>query len=177
MWTGALARSLGVGAWPTVIYSSRSRACPGLNPGSSPFGIAPGPDGNLWFGDDGSTPAIGRIGTAAAPSNSFSFGKLKRNKRKGTAILTVIVPGPGTLALRGRGLVKQRLRGATRPASALARAVSAAGKVKLKIRSKGKKKRKLHHIGSVKVKARVTFTPTGGTPKTKAKRIKLVKRR
>ena len=37
------------------------------------------------------------------PSNAFSFGKVKRNTRKGTATLTVIVPGPGTLVLTGGG--------------------------------------------------------------------------
>jgi len=29
----------------------------------------------------------------------------------------------------------------------------------------------------VKVKAKVTYTPTGGNPNTKAKRIKLIKKR
>src|SRR5207248_11681413 len=33
----------------------------GLNAGGSPAGIAPGPDGNLWFTDRGTTKAIGRI--------------------------------------------------------------------------------------------------------------------
>ena len=33
----------------------------GLNAGSNPKGIAPGPDGNLWFTDTGTTAAIGRI--------------------------------------------------------------------------------------------------------------------
>jgi hypothetical protein len=33
----------------------------GLNPGSKPYELVEGPDGNLWFTDDGSTPAIGRI--------------------------------------------------------------------------------------------------------------------
>jgi hypothetical protein len=110
------------------------------------------------------------------PSNAFSFGKLKRNKRKGTATLTVIVPGPGTLMLRGKGLVKQRPAGASGAARAVAKAVSAAGKVKLRIKSKGRKQRKLNRTGKVKVKANVTYTPTGGDPSTKTKRIKLIKR-
>jgi hypothetical protein len=38
-----------------------------------------------------------------SPSNAFSFGKLKRNKRRGTATLIVLVPGPGELALTGKG--------------------------------------------------------------------------
>ena len=88
----------------------------------------------------------------------------------------MIVPGPGTLGLSGRGIVKQRGTGASRATGALAKAVSAAGKVKLKIRSKGKKKRKLNHSGTVKLKAKVTYTPTSGTPNTRFKRVKLVKK-
>lgn len=80
----------------------------GLNPGSGPRLITAGPDGNMWFTDNGdTTAAIGRIGTAPPPSSSFAFGKLRRNKRRGTATLTVEVPGPGTLALSGRGLVQE----------------------------------------------------------------------
>ena len=38
------------------------------------------------------------------PSNTFSFGKLKLNKRRGTATLVVRVPGPGSLLLSGAGV-------------------------------------------------------------------------
>ncbi len=46
----------------------------GLNPGSSPggnsafapYGIAPGPDGNVWFLDNGTTKAIGRVSPSGA---------------------------------------------------------------------------------------------------------------
>jgi len=58
----------------------------------------------------------------------FSFGKLKRNKRKGTATLSVNVPGPGTLVLAGKGLVKKRP--GERARRAIAKAVSATGTVK-----------------------------------------------
>lgn len=42
------------------------------------------------------------------PSNAFRFGKLIRKKRKGTARLAVILPGPGALSLRGKGLAPVR---------------------------------------------------------------------
>jgi hypothetical protein len=121
------------------------------------------------------------IGTASPypppPSNAFSFGKLTRNTKTGTATLIVSVPGPGKLALSGNGVVKQRPAGGdTRGAKGVAKVVSAAGKVKLKVRSKGKKKRKLNRTGRLKLKAKVTYTPTGGDPNTKAKRIRLIKR-
>lgn len=111
-----------------------------------------------------------------SPSNSFYLGKVKRTKHKGTATLTVDVPGPGTLVLTGKGLVKQRPGGAPRAVRVAAKTVSAGGKVKLKVRAKGKKKRKLNRTGKVKVKAKVTYTPIGADPNSKVKRIKLIKR-
>jgi streptogramin lyase len=45
----------------------------GLNAGSFLNGIAPGPDGNLWFTDQGTTRAIGRI-TPAGTITEFSAG-------------------------------------------------------------------------------------------------------
>jgi hypothetical protein len=112
----------------------------------------------------------------ARPSNAFSFGKLKRNKKTGTGTLAVNVPGPGTLSLTGKGLVKRRSGGTYRSERTLAKAVSAAGTVKLKIKAKGKAKKQLYRTGTVKVKAKVTYTPTGGDPNTKSKRVKLIKR-
>lgn len=49
------------------------------------------------------------------PLSQIRFGKLKRNKKKGTATLTVEVPAPGILALSGKGVVKKRLAGTAGP--------------------------------------------------------------
>lgn len=113
------------------------------------------------------------------PSNRFSFGRLKRNSGNGTAKLAVEVPGPGKLVLAGKG-IKGKRRGASAAAS---KTVAGAGAVKLRIRAKGAKRRKLRATGKARVKARVTFTPDGtatgdvvGDPKTKVKRVKLVKK-
>jgi hypothetical protein len=99
------------------------------------------------------------------PSNKFSFGKLKRNKKKGTAKLTVTVPGPGGLQLNKR----KKLRAAQKNAPE-------AGKVKLPIKPRPKGKKRLNKHGNTTVTAKVTFTPEGGEPKTKLKRLKLKKR-
>ncbi len=98
------------------------------------------------------------------PPNDFTFGKVKKNKKKGTAKLTVNVPFPGVGALE---LAKsKKLKGdETRSA--------AEGSVKLKVRPKGKTKDKLAETGKAKVTAEVTYTPDGGDPNTKTKRIKL----
>ena len=102
-------------------------------------------------------------------SNAFSFaGKPRLNKRKGTATLTIDIPGAGTLVLAGNGIAGQ--------SATAAKVTSAASQVTLIVRSKGKKKRALNRKGKVKVVANVTYTPTGGSPNTQSQRIKLIKR-
>ena len=49
----------------------------GLNPGSFPRGIAPGPDGNLWFADTGTASAIGRISPFNGHIDEFSADRAK----------------------------------------------------------------------------------------------------
>jgi hypothetical protein len=104
-------------------------------------------------------------GGAGDDANDFSFGKVKRNKRKGTAKLTVRVPGAGELDLAKTKKVK-----------ADDEAAEDAGKEKLSIKPRRKAKKKLNAKGRAKVKANVTYTPDGGTPNTEDKKIKLVKR-
>ncbi len=110
---------------------------------------------------------------ALAPGNGFRFVKLRRNKRKGTAVLVVRVPGPGTVRLAKN----TKLRGARVGARK-------AGNVKLQIRLRGKFKRRLagrarkgrKKVARLRVKARVTYRPAGGSPRTKVKRFKLVRK-
>jgi DNA-binding beta-propeller fold protein YncE len=132
--------------------------------------------GSLYVADPGGSRVqkFGEPGVSdrSCLPNDFSFGKLKRNKRKGRATLTVNVPGAGALALSGKGLKPQR----PGTHAVLSKSVSAAGKVKLLIKSKGRKRSKLKRTGKVKLKAHVTFTPTNGDPKSKTKGIKLRKR-
>jgi hypothetical protein len=104
-------------------------------------------------------------GPLPEPSNDFSFGKLNKNKRKGTAKLNVSVPGPGELDLaRTRKVKSDEGQAAT------------AGEEKLFIRPRGELKKKLKSKGKSRVKANVTYIPEGGSPNTEGIRIKLVKR-
>lgn len=96
------------------------------------------------------------------PSNRFQLGALRRDKRKGTATLALVVPGPGSLKLSGKGVVGA---GATS---------SAAGTVNLPVRPKGKTKAKLKRTGKAKVTLAVTFTPTGGSAGTESEAAKLL---
>jgi hypothetical protein len=110
---------------------------------------------------DGSASATSAAVTAGYPSNKFSFGKLALNKHKGTATQTVKVPGAGKLVLKGKGVKT-------------ARKTASGGKVKLKIVLSAKQLRLLKAAGKLKVKVAVTFTPTGGKPLTKHKKITLI---
>jgi hypothetical protein len=103
----------------------------------------------------------------------FSFGKLKRNTERGTAILPVTVPGGGTLSLSGKGVVAQQA--SVSRAAGKGKAVTSARTVKLLVKPKGKAKGKLSRRGKAKVKPAVTFTPTGGPSVAQPKSIKLVK--
>ncbi len=92
---------------------------------------------------------------------ALGFGKVKLNRKAGTAVLPVKVPAAGSLTLSGKGIVK-----ATKTARA-------AGTVKLTVRATGKAKLKLHRTGKATVAAKVAFTPPRGTTATKTKRIVL----
>lgn len=100
------------------------------------------------------------------PSNTFSFGKFTRNRKKGTATLVVNVPGAGQLALGGKRV---------RPIAKTADGTST--KVNLKVVAAGKAKKKLREIGKVKLRLQVTFTPTGGDPSSQTKPVKLIRLR
>jgi hypothetical protein len=143
---------------------------PQLTPGTACIYVVGGGEthpirnGNLADGESGLfTTAANRLNISAvvSPSNLFTFGTVKRNKKKGTATLTVSVPNPGQLALAGTGL---KARNAV---------AAAAGDLQLKIKATGKKRRKLNETGKVKVKPKVTFTPAGGDPKQQSLSVKL----
>jgi streptogramin lyase len=147
-------------------------------PNRGPRQITKGPDDTLWVTLDepavATNDAVARVtgvspepplNGGGPPANDFEFGKVKKNKQKGTAKLTVIVPGSGTVELAATKKVKGDQETA-----------AAAGEVKLLVKPDGKAKGKLQDSGKVKVEVEVTYTPTGGTPNTEDKKLKLVKR-
>jgi hypothetical protein len=114
------------------------------------------------FGEPGTdSPPCGQ---PAARSRRFGIMKVRRNTRKGTATLTIAVPWSAELRLHGRGIKR-----ATRQ-------VEFAGRVRLAVRPKAATAQRLRRRGSALVRARVTYAPWGGEPRTKTKRIKLQKR-
>lgn len=95
------------------------------------------------------------------PDNHFSFGKLKLDRRKGTATLAVVVPGAGALSLSGKGLKPVK------------RAAKAAGTVKLPLIAVGKARQALKKSGKRRVVAKVTFTPSGGSAYSQTRKATL----
>ena len=113
----------------------------------------------------------GRLNVSATvtPTNSFTVGALTRNRKRGTATLTVDVPNPGNLTVTGPGVSAAGLR-------AEAATAVAAGRAKITIRARGKKRRTLNETGKVKIRAVVSFTPSGGEPNAQPLKMKLQKR-
>jgi predicted outer membrane repeat protein len=101
------------------------------------------------------------------PSNAFKLGKLKRNKKKGTAKQVVILPLPdaGSVTIQGKGLKSKT------------RFVTGTDRLKLPVLSKGKKRKALNRSGKAKIKAKVTYSPIGNTVTTLKKKLKLLKKR
>jgi len=103
------------------------------------------------------------------PDNGFSVTRVSRDRKRGTASLTVNAPNSGKLALSGKGV-----RAAATTGAGAALAVSS-GDVKLLIKATGKKRRKLNETGHVVVTPRITYTPTGGDPSTQSRKLTLRK--
>jgi hypothetical protein len=146
-------------------------AWPNLRP-SVAATVEPDADGD-GFGDD--TQDKCPVDKTTQALCQFSFGKLKRNKKRGTAVLPVTVPGSGTVSLSGRGVAGQQAK-TSRAASAGRRAVASASTVKLVVKAKGKKRKTLNKTGKAKLKLAISYTPTGGEPSTRSIKVKLKKK-
>jgi hypothetical protein len=115
------------------------------------------------------TDAVGRSASATGPilvkaRNFFTIGKLKKNRRKGTATLAVTIPEPGTLVVSGRGIRRATLRsdkGAT---------------LRVPLKGAGKGLKRLNRKGKLKSKLKLVYSPVGGDPNSQQRRIALSKK-
>jgi hypothetical protein len=110
------------------------------------------------------TITIGPESGSKCTDSTFTFGRLKLNRKKGTATLAAVVRCRGSLKLTGNGV---------KASSATAQS---AGTVKLKVVPTGDVKRKLAETRKVRTKVFVTFRPTGGRSSIASKKIELVMR-
>lgn len=111
-----------------------------------------------------------RVLDHAIVDNSFTVATIARNKKKGTATVTLNIPDAGELVGSGKGV----------KASSAGMAVTSksvgTGQATLVVKAKGKKRRKLNETGKVKLSLAITFTPTGGKAKTQSLKVKLKKK-
>jgi hypothetical protein len=166
----ALRDADGVSPWPDfnttnigafqVVTTDPTPPTPPPDPQPPPGDGEPG-DGEPGDGE----PGDGEPGDGDADASDFTLGKVKKNKKKGTAKLTVKnLPDPGVLELAKTKKVKGKEKTAD------------ASKEKLPIKPKGKAKKKLNRTGKAKVKAEVAYTSDDGGTSTKSKKVKLKKR-
>jgi hypothetical protein len=105
------------------------------------------------------------IAATLDPTNTFTLGSIVLNKSKGTAAIAVTVSNPGKVSVSGKGLKK-----------ASKTAAFAGQIVALKLKASGKQQKTLNKSGKVKVKAKISFTPTGGTATSQNRKLKLKKK-
>lgn len=106
-----------------------------------------------------------RVTLLRVPSNKFRFVGLVKNRRNGSAVLFVRVPGPGRVILKGRG-VRRLARTARRPM-----------RVRLPVKPKARLRHFLKKHSKGRIRVEVTFKPVGGTPFSREKPILLKRKR
>ncbi len=99
------------------------------------------------------------------PSNKFHFAGLLKNRRNGFAVLLARVSAPGKLSLKGRGFRR------------LTRTAARATTVRLPVKPKVRLRHFLKRHGKGRIRVGVTFTPTGGEPRTLEKVVVLRRHR
>lgn len=125
------------------------------------FGWIPKPPG----GNRADIGAV-EVQTQNAPASKFTIGKVKPNRKKGTATVKVTVPWSGKVQLRGSKTVKP-----------FSKSTEQAATITLTVKARGKAAKALKKKGKAKVKANITFTTAGIKPLTKPKTVKLFKKK
>jgi len=117
------------------------------------------------LGADGSD-----IGAYELPSNVFKIKKVKERK------VVLVLPSAGEVQVTD-AKSKKRSAGATASKSKKSLKPSqksgGPGKLKVKLRLTKAAAKKLRQVGKLKLKAAITFSPTGGWPATKKAKLKL----
>ena len=113
--------------------------------------------------------ALGRTDTSTGTilvkaRNHFTIGKLKRNRKKGTATLTIAIPEPGTIVASGKGIKKATVRAAK------------GGAVKVPLKAVGKGLKRLKAKGKLKAKLKIAYSPVGGDTSIQQHKVILQKK-
>ncbi len=122
--------------------------------------------GNLSDGSSGAfspqTDVRLNISAVLIPDNGFTLGTVTRDRKNGTASITVTTTNPGVVTVSGKGLRKRA-----------AKSLAVAGPATFQLAATGKTLRKLVRKGAAKVTVNATFTPPAGEPRTQSVGVKL----
>lgn len=102
--------------------------------------------------------------STAPPSNAFRLGRVAKNRRRGTARLEILLPGPGTVVLSGRRVKEQRVAMAGDAAGGLTA-------TEIDVRPRYRTRAILKKYGIAIVSLSVTYVPVGGVPTTRYTRV------
>lgn len=116
------------------------------------------------------------------PSNEFEIESVFTPKRNGTVTFDVNLPGGGTILVHATGEVTgppryvphgRVSRAKSKTITIAHRQVTAkrAGRLKVKLAPRRKAKLYLERDGRLKAKVKLTFTPTGGTPRSVTRKV------
>lgn len=100
------------------------------------------------------------------PPRELRSTKLRRNRKKGTAVLRVLAGGEGKIVLRGSKMVRKSSRNVGRN-----------GRGRLQVRARGKAAGNLKKKGRARFRVELVYRPGGDCPaKTRARKVRLVRR-
>ncbi len=105
--------------------------------------------------------SVSQAGTLTVVAATLKFGKVEKNKKKGTALVSVTVPSDGALTVTGKGVKK------------VTKQAAAAKTLKVNLKTKGPAAADLSEEGKAKVKPNFTFAPGNGAAFSKPRTVVL----
>jgi hypothetical protein len=106
----------------------------------------------------------GSASQVSPPTAIYKLGKVRLNRKKGTATVAVMTPGTGRLSVRGKGV------------RSAAVSVKAGKTSIIAVKPAGKAKKKLARTGRAKLKLSFSLAVSGGVPAVQRKSIVLRKK-
>jgi hypothetical protein len=104
------------------------------------------------------------VDSSAPGTEQLELGKPKRNRRRGTARIPVLIPSGGRVALRGHRV------------QTVQRETVGADKLRMSVQLRDGKRKRLQRSGRAKATVRVAFEPDDGDKTSERKTMRLVKR-
>jgi hypothetical protein len=125
-------------------------------------------------------PPPGPPAPPAPPSNAFSVPGSSIKFNNGSTVVTVVVPGPGTVTAQPAGATAARVTAAAKKKALVKttrKVATKAGPVKLTIKPTKAGKKILKKRKKLTVRMKFTYTPTGGTANSTFKKVTIKRKK